>query len=208
MPAFVRQHASRFLLFPALAMLLASCMSATPRPDAPPVVIMLIAFNDFHGHIMQNGGCRAGGGSDTCANGSFAGAQFKYLAANVVDQRTGKTLFPGYAIKEFTLVNGRKLPMAFIGLVLRDTPNVVTVSGVAGLRFTDEADAANALVPELRGRGIEAIVILIHEGGFTKQTIFDDATCPDFTGPIKNGTVTGLPKMSVDSENWRPRARR
>lgn len=51
MPAFVRQHATRFLLFPALAMLLASCMSATPRPDAPPVVIKLIAFNDFHGHI-------------------------------------------------------------------------------------------------------------------------------------------------------------
>lgn len=134
---------------------------------------------------MQNGGCHPGGGPSTCLNGTFAGAQFKYLAANVIDERTGKVLFAPYAVKEFPLPGGGKLPVAFIGLVLKTTPSLVIASGVAGLKFTDEAESANALVPELRQRGIETIVLLIHEGGQTPSTMFDDATCPAFSGAIK-----------------------
>ena len=38
---------------------------------------------------------------------------------------------------------------------------------MAGLTFQDEAQTVNALVPQLRQDGIEAIVILLHEGGFS-----------------------------------------
>ncbi len=41
----------------------------------------------------------------------------------------------------------------------------MTPSGIAGLTFLDEADTVNALVPELKEKGIETIVVLIHEGG-------------------------------------------
>ncbi|MBB6095380.1 5'-nucleotidase [Povalibacter uvarum] len=135
---------------------------------------------------MQNGGCFAGSGQDTCRNGKFAGAQFQYLAANVIDQATGRSLFPPYAIKKFKAPNGASFQIAFIGLVLEDTASLVVASGVAGLEFTDEADAANALIPELRSKGIEAIVVLIHEGGLTAQKVFDDPTCPEFTGAIRD----------------------
>jgi 5'-nucleotidase len=40
---------------------------------------------------------------DTCRSGSFAGAQYRYLAANVIDQATGKPLLPGYAVKKYAL---------------------------------------------------------------------------------------------------------
>ena len=71
--------------------------------------------------------------------------------------------------------------MAFIGLTLKNTPNIVSPSGVAGLEFRDEAETINALVPELRQRGIEAIVVLIHEGGFPTG---DYNECPGISGPI------------------------
>ena len=41
--------------------------------------------------------------------------------------------------------------MAFIGLTLKGTPDIVSPDGVAGLEFRDEAETVNALVPELEG---------------------------------------------------------
>ena len=73
------------------------------------------------------------------------------------------------------------IPVAFIGLTLKATPLIVNPAGVAGLEFRDEADTVNALVPELKARGVEAIVVLIHEGGFPTG---DYNECPGISGPI------------------------
>jgi 5'-nucleotidase len=123
---------------------------------------------------MQRGGChpelaragrscREGGLSPLIRSrvgGEFKGAAFRFLAANVLDRKSGGTLFPAYGVKRF---HGQKI--GFIGLTLKDTPKLVKPSGVQDLEFRDEADTVNALVPELRSQGIEAIVVLIHEGG-------------------------------------------
>ena len=123
---------------------------------------------------MQNGGCHPGEG---CKGPQpFKGASFKYLAASTFDTRSGQTIFPAYHVKRF-----EGIPVAFIGLTLKDTPNIVVPSGVAGLRFDDEADSVNKLVPELKRQGIEAIVVLIHEGGFPTG---DYNLCPGISGPI------------------------
>ncbi|MHB8272377.1 bifunctional metallophosphatase/5'-nucleotidase, partial [Bradyrhizobium sp.] len=53
----------------------------------------------------------------------------------------------------------------------------------AGLEFRDETETVNALVPELKARGVEAIVVLIHEGGFPTG---DYNECPGISGPIVN----------------------
>ena len=60
----------------------------------------------------------------------FEGAKFEYLAANVMDKKTGKTIFPAYAIRTF---GGARI--AFIGLTLQATPTMVVPSGVAGLEI-------------------------------------------------------------------------
>jgi 5'-nucleotidase len=73
------------------------------------------------------------------------------------------------------------VPVAFIGLTLKGTPAIISPSAAAGLRFADEAETINALVPELRARGIEAIVVLIHEGG---QPTGGYNECPGISGPI------------------------
>ncbi len=113
---------------------------------------------------MQNGGCFKPDGikceEKEGVPATFGGAKFQFLAANVFDTSTGKTLFPGYALKTY---NGVKV--AFIGLTLKQTPTMVVPSGVAGLRFDDEADSINGIVRKLRKQGIESFVVLIHQGG-------------------------------------------
>src|SRR5215475_454584 len=123
---------------------------------------------------MQNGGCHP---VDHCQGPHpFAGAKFHYLAASTVVKDTGKTLFPPYEIREFD-----GIPVAFIGLTLKGTPEIISPASSAGLDFRDEVETVNALVPELKAKGVEAIVVLIHEGGFPTG---DYNECPGISGPI------------------------
>ena len=140
---------------------------------------------------LQNGGCKITNGlpdPNSCkglgsnAPGTFDGAKYKWLSANVIENATGRTLFPPYGIKTF---NGVKV--AFIGMTLKGTPGIVTPTGVAGLTFNDEADTVNALVPRLRAQGIEAIVVLVHQGGFQNSpngTPSASASASDINGCI------------------------
>ncbi len=105
-----------------------------------------------YGCSPQPGGCRDGD--------NFAGAGYRYLAANVVNNTTGKTLFPAYQIKSLAGVR-----VAFIGVSLKDTPTMVTPSGIKGYTFRDEAECINEVVAELEEMGIKAIIVLIHNGG-------------------------------------------
>ena len=134
---------------------------------------------------MQKGGCS----SDGCKGPQpFAGARFQYLAASTVDLKTGKTLLPAYHVKRF-----QGIPVAFIGLTLKDTPSIVVPAGVEGLRFRDEAETVNELVPQLKRQGIEAIVLLIHEGGVPTG---DYNECPGISGPIVD--IVGKLDKAVD----------
>jgi 5'-nucleotidase len=123
---------------------------------------------------MQNGGCHP---TEKCLGPHpFTGAKFHYLAASTIDKSTGKTLFPPYEIREFD-----GIPVGFIGLTLKGTPEIISPTAAADLEFHDEADTVNALVPELKARGVAAIVVLIHEGGLPTG---DYNECPGISGPI------------------------
>ena len=99
---------------------------------------------------LQEGGCHP---VDGCQDGDdFAGANFQFLAANVVRQDNGKTIFPAYKIRSFGSAK-----VAFIGMTLEGTPLIVTPSGISDLNFLDEAQTVNALVPELRQRVLKPL---------------------------------------------------
>ena len=128
---------------------------------------------------MQTGGCVKVDPTTRkpCRLEPFAGAKFSYLAANVIDA-SGTSIFPGTAIKT---VGGVRI--GFIGMTLKATATLVTPAGVAGVKFTDEADTANALVPRLRAAGAQAIILLIHQGGSLTGR-YDDQGCPGLSGDI------------------------
>lgn len=133
---------------------------------------------------MQEGGCHP---VDGCLDGDgFRGADFQFLAANVVRKDNGKTIFPAYQVQRF---KGTKI--AFIGMTLEGTPLIVTPSGISDLNFLDEASTVNALVPHLKRRGIETIVVLIHEGG--AQNVAAD--------PITINQCNGISGAIVDIVN-------
>ncbi|HYJ29542.1 MAG TPA: bifunctional metallophosphatase/5'-nucleotidase [Allosphingosinicella sp.] len=111
---------------------------------------------------IQNGGCAQHGPRRPCQLEPFPGARFRILAANVLTE-SGETLLPASGMRSFGRGAGQ-VRIAFIGLTLRETPTLVTPSGVEGLTFADEAETINALVPRLRAEGADAIVVLIHQG--------------------------------------------
>jgi 5'-nucleotidase len=161
--------------------------------DEPSVLVMnrlgldleAVGNHDFDRGVpellrLQRPGCSLG----DCDAGSFAGASFRYLAANVIDDATGRTILPPYAIRD---LGGARI--AFIGETLAQTPSVTKSGAVKGLSFADEAATANALVPELQRQGVSAIVLLLHQGGMQSLGGPYDG-CQGFSGdilPILNG---------------------
>ena len=108
----------------------------------------------------------------------FAGARFPYIAANTVDS-DGELLLPPYEVVERAGVR-----VGFIGVTTRSTPAFLLDRHAARFRFTDISEAVNRWVPELRRRGVEAIVILAHAGGPTQ----DASNAPDYVGEIIDET--------------------
>ncbi|HWM16050.1 MAG TPA: bifunctional metallophosphatase/5'-nucleotidase, partial [Microbacterium sp.] len=124
---------------------------------------------------MQNGGCHPEKGC-FFPNEPYAGADFNWLAANVVNQSDGETLLPGTEIRQLGGVD-----VGFIGMTLEATPTLVAPSGVATVNFLDEIETANASAAALQAQGVEAIVVLLHEGGFQPGGYNG---CEGISGPI------------------------
>ncbi|MFF7645374.1 5'-nucleotidase C-terminal domain-containing protein [Streptomyces canus] len=107
---------------------------------------------------LQNGGCHPTAGCYT--DQEFEGADFPYLAANVLDEKTGRPI-----LKPYWVWKKKDVKVGFIGVTLEDTPGVVSAEGVKGLKFKDEVETINKYAKVLQKQGVKSIVALIHEGG-------------------------------------------
>lgn len=163
---------------------------------------------------MQFGGCHP---VDGCQDGDgFAGAVFRYLAANVFHEGTNETILPAYEVKE---VDGKKI--AFIGLTLEGTPTIVTPTAVEGLEFRPEVATVNSLVQQLASKEkIKAFVVLLHQGGSQSapapvfpgpenqpDAYIDVNRCQNFSGPEITSIANGLDdriKVVVSAHTHQP----
>ncbi|MEW2445704.1 bifunctional metallophosphatase/5'-nucleotidase [Micromonospora marina] len=128
---------------------------------------------------LQRGGCHP---TDGCADGDgFRGARFQYLAANVVQRRSGLPLLPPVSVR---LVDG--VPVGFVGVTLAGTPHIVNPSGISTVEFRDEAETANRWAVLLRAAGIRSLVLLLHQGGQQNDPSGtpDPSGCANFTGDV------------------------
>ncbi|QDG52954.1 bifunctional metallophosphatase/5'-nucleotidase [Persicimonas caeni] len=126
---------------------------------------------------LQNGGCHPETGCQT--GESFEGAKFQFLAANVIKKDDGKTIFPAHQVKEYD-----GLPVGFIGLTLEGTDKIVSPEAVEGLEFRDEVEVINESTAALQSEGVEAIVVLIHEGARPSKELDSVSDCGDIEGPV------------------------
>ena len=143
---------------------------------------------------IQNGGCHP---TDGCQTGhDYAGADFQFLAANVVKKSDGQTIFPASTVKT---VGGVKV--GFIGLTLEGTPNIVSAAGIASVDFLDEATTINAAADDLRSQGVKTIVVLLHEGGRQSVSLNPNTidTCTGISGAIVDIVGNLTPKSTWSS---------
>ncbi|MFC0710844.1 bifunctional metallophosphatase/5'-nucleotidase [Azorhizophilus paspali] len=125
------------------------------------------------------GGCRSPRPDRACRFESVhPGIGFTYIAANLVDRRSGEQLFPAYRIER---VRGARI--AFVGAVLEDVDTQLSRQSMQGLRTLDEAQAINAQVPTLLAQGVDTIVAVVHQGGATPEA-YDQPDCRQLSGPI------------------------
>ncbi|MGW7512576.1 bifunctional metallophosphatase/5'-nucleotidase [Streptomyces massasporeus] len=144
---------------------------------------------------LQNGGCHP---KDGCyADKKFKGADFPYLAANVLDEKTKKPILKPYWVWK---KNGVKV--GFIGVTLEGTPDIVSAEGVKGLSFKDETETINKYAKVLQRQGVKSIVALIHEGGFPASTSYNyDCDSPGagdgVSGPIVDIAKNVTPQVDA-----------
>ncbi|WP_030044518.1 bifunctional metallophosphatase/5'-nucleotidase, partial [Streptomyces resistomycificus] len=131
---------------------------------------------------LQKGGCHPTAGCYT--DEEFEGADFPYLAANVLNEKSGKPI-----LKPYWVWKKKDVKVGFIGVTLEDTPGVVSAEGVKGLKFKDEVETINKYAKELQRQGVRSIVALIHEGGAPASASYNyDCDSPGagdgISGPI------------------------
>ncbi|MEV6592798.1 bifunctional metallophosphatase/5'-nucleotidase [Streptomyces acidicola] len=144
---------------------------------------------------LQNGGCHPTAGCYT--DKSFEGADFPYLAANVLDEKSGKPI-----LKPYTVWKKNGVKIGFIGVTLEDTPGIVSAEGVKGLKFKDEVETINKYAKELERQGVKSIVALVHEGGLPASTDYnyncDSPGAGDgISGPIVDIAKNVTPKVDA-----------
>ncbi|MFB7378003.1 bifunctional metallophosphatase/5'-nucleotidase [Kitasatospora purpeofusca] len=130
---------------------------------------------------LQDGGCHP---TDGCyeEGRTFKGANFNYLSANVTNEKTGKPLLAPYWVTK-----SQGVKVGFIGVTLEGTPNIVTAEGVKGLKFANEVSTINKYAAELKAKGVNSIVALIHEGGLPASSTYNydcGAAGEGISGPI------------------------
>ncbi|MEU9243880.1 bifunctional metallophosphatase/5'-nucleotidase [Streptomyces sp. NPDC048385] len=141
-------------------------------------------FDEGAGELarLQNGGCHPADGCYT--DKKFKGADFPYLAANVLDEKTDKPI-----LKPYWVWKKKDVRIGFIGVTLEGTPGIVSADGVKGLAFKDEVETINKYAKVLQRQGVQSIVALVHEGGFPSSSSYNyDCDSPGagdgISGPI------------------------
>jgi 5'-nucleotidase len=144
---------------------------------------------------LQNGGCHPTAG---CYNNEeFEGADFPYLAANVLDEKTGRPI-----LKPYWVWKKKDVKVGFIGVTLEDTPGVVSAEGVKGLKFKDEVETINKYAKVLQKQGVKSIVALIHEGGLPASGAYNYNCDSPGAGDGISGPIVDIAKNispSVDA---------
>jgi 2',3'-cyclic-nucleotide 2'-phosphodiesterase / 3'-nucleotidase len=101
------------------------------------------------------------------------------LGANVLDPVTKLPVFPPYVIKKYKLGKGRTLKVGIVGLV---TPGVAIwdKANVEGkMVFNGLVEQAAAVVPELKKKGCDLVVVSAHSGADTSSSYGDALPYPE-----------------------------
>ncbi|MDQ3406401.1 MAG: bifunctional metallophosphatase/5'-nucleotidase [Actinomycetota bacterium] len=135
---------------------------------------------------MQFGGCHP---TDGCQfRPTFPGAKFPHLGANITFDNGVPAALP------FTVKVVDRVPVAIIGVTLKDLPTVVTPEAVEGFKFHDEIETLDRTSRLLDTLNIHTQVVLMHQGDNTEGGGPDD--CRTVPGPASQ--IAAKASASID----------
>ncbi|WP_035812974.1 bifunctional metallophosphatase/5'-nucleotidase [Jiangella gansuensis] len=139
----------------------------------------------FLDHLM-NGTCEGRPDDDLCFPDStgqvFQGADFDYYSANLIDRSTGEPALQPYHVRFVDDGDGGRLPIGFVHATTALTSSEQMSYTPSGYDYTAETEAINAATRELTDQGVEAVVVVLHEG-FSQQAGTGYNDCVDPFGP-------------------------
>lgn len=113
-------------------------------------------------------------------------AKFPFLAANVINQKTGKLL-----VQPYTILKKQDLNIAVVGLTTEDTAKLGNPEFISAVKFERPTDAAKKLLPELAQQKPDVKIALTHMGYYHDAKFGSNA-------PGDVSMVRELPKGSFD----------
>ncbi|STO38692.1 bifunctional UDP-sugar hydrolase/5'-nucleotidase periplasmic precursor [Gallibacterium anatis] len=113
-------------------------------------------------------------------------AKFPFLAANVINQKTGKLL-----VQPYTMLKKQDLNIAVVGLTTEDTAKLGNPEFISAVKFERPTDAAKKLLPELAQQKPDVKIALTHMGYYHDAKFGSNA-------PGDVSMVRELPKAAFD----------
>jgi 5'-nucleotidase len=153
----------------------------------------------------QVGRCWGERAVDTCFRDStgrgFRGADFPTLSANFVHARSGSPVLRPYVIEHVRGPRGRRIPVGFINLTTPTTHEGTTSLVTGPYRFDPLLEATDRAVAALQRLGVEAIVVVAHEGG--TDASLDPFACLNPSGPMVDYARQASPEVdAIVTGHW------
>lgn len=123
----------------------------------------------------------------------FRGADFRFYNGNVVWTEDERPIVPPYNIEWVDAGRGKRLPIGFIHLAVEDTP-VGSTSYQPDMKSLGIVATANRYAAELKRKGVHAIIVNIHEGGYAGDD-YNAGSNP--TGPIFDLAANASPDIAA-----------
>jgi len=125
---------------------------------------------------------------------AFAGADFPFLAGNLTRTSDGTPPFAASYVREVRGEGGVTRKVGVIGVTTPAVERIFASYQVGALQAGEMRDAVDAEAERLAAQGVNAIVVLAHEGASTTGA-FDQ--CSDVQGPIVELAAHASPLVDV-----------
>ncbi|MEU9859867.1 bifunctional metallophosphatase/5'-nucleotidase [Streptomyces sp. NPDC047971] len=165
---------------------------------------------DFLVEHIEEGRCFGRVDVDSCFTDStgrrFHGADFDFQSGNIVSARTGRPVVDPYRVEWFPAPGGRRVPVGFISTTVEAAVTGST-SYQPQLRALDQARTIQRSTEELKRRGVEAIVLNVHEGGSPQSaTTSGYNACDSAYGPVIELAKRVTPEIdAIVTGDWHSR---
>ncbi|WP_378957048.1 bifunctional metallophosphatase/5'-nucleotidase [Pelosinus sp. sgz500959] len=140
----------------------------------------------------------------------IAQSHFPYISANILDKKTGKS---ADFVTPYTIFERDGIKIAVIGLTTPETAYKSSPKVMSAYLFEDPAKTVNALIPELKKKNADVIIVLSHMSSFMDKTTGEitgevtdmlentnhiDAVISGHSHQFVHGTVNGVPIVQAN----------